>query len=398
MVQDTMGIAMRLLRSGQEWWCVLPSGAVRLPDDLVEAGALTPDGRAAVAATRAARVRPVGHYSLTVATTTACNLGCSYCFQNTQASRPGRFDPPRIPTAKLRPSTMDAIGDFTRDRMAERGVDRLHVVLFGGEPLLDAEGCLAVLRRCARFATVTATLVTNGVLLRPTLARRLRAGGLRTVQVTLDGPRAVHDTVRVSRAGRPTFRTIVGRVAAVLEETDLDVLIRVNVGEAALPRLDELINALAVRLDATRCGLVFAPVRDYRPDAAGSTTSCGTPEATQRILTAYANGRAAGFRLPRPRLADCDFCTAPGGRRGAVVNADGGLYSCWETVGQPGQRVGHVQTGYASAGHDGPAWRRCRELAEPGAAGAFRDAVDAGLLDLLAAGKSETTHEGGTHA
>lgn len=92
--------------------------------------------------------------------------------------------------------------------------------------------------------------------------------------------------------------------------------------------------------------------------------------------------RQLGFRTPLPRDTHCDFCSVEGGRYGAVVNADGALFSCWESAGRRGYAVGTVTGGY----DDYPAerWIRC---GAGGPAGLtlrrFTDAVDGRLLDLV---------------
>ena len=60
-------------------------------------------------------------YSLTVLTSTACNLGCGYCFQNTGLDPRGGFMPERIDRRRLSSATIDRILDFTAARMARAG-------------------------------------------------------------------------------------------------------------------------------------------------------------------------------------------------------------------------------------------------------------------------------------
>jgi uncharacterized protein len=147
------------------------------------------------------------------------------------------------------------------------------------------------------------------------------------------------------------------------------------VGDPALPTVDTLVEELARRVDATRCALVLAPVTDH---GTGGTALTRSVNAARRVVAAYQRAFVLGFQLARPREADCDFCSAVSGARGAVVNADGALYSCWETVGRAGYAVGDVRTGYVA--QPPRPWRRCGDLI---ARTTYDDTVDAGLLDLL---------------
>jgi uncharacterized protein len=101
--------------------------------------------------------------------------------------------------------------------------------------------------------------------------------------------------------------------------------------------------------------------------------------AADQVVTAYTVARRAGLRIPRPTDDRCAYCSERDGRTGAVVNADGTLYSCWESAGRPGYEVGTVANGYLSS-YPADRWVSC---ARSGAGQRFADAVDAGLLDLL---------------
>lgn len=373
---------MRLVEGANGWWCIAPSGIAFVPGSLVHNGHLTARGRTAVDHTGITATPAVSTYALTVLTTTECNLGCAYCFQNTEPAGQGRFDPQRIGRTLLSTATVDSIATFTRERMRAAGLRRLYVLLFGGEPLLNPTGCTELLLRCRDLGQVSAGMVSNATLLRPRLATRLCQLGLASVQVTLDGPRPVHDAVRTTRGGRPTFDRILAAVAAVQDATALRFTIRINVTPSALPGLAELICQLAERIDTRRSVLQLARLTgDGLP--AHQVLDPSRQRAAQ-FVAIYAHARAHGFRLPLPAAAPCAFCTERDGRHGAVINADGGLYSCWETAGRPGFELGTAGRGYRA--YPSQRWVRCATTAgieHPAAARQFADTVDAGLLDLL---------------
>ena len=82
---------------------------------------------------------------------------------------------------------------------------RLHLMLFGGEPLVNAKGALALLTAAQeQLGLRDSLMVTNATLLTPRLARQLEDVGLSDVQVTFDGDQASHDQLRVTRSGAPS--------------------------------------------------------------------------------------------------------------------------------------------------------------------------------------------------
>ncbi len=377
----------RLLRGEHGWWFLGPGGIARL-----NGGHLTPAHELRPATERKLReqglfkTRPYRSYSLTVLTSTRCNLGCGYCFQNTDQDDTGGNRPPRIAYSRLTSDTITSILEFTGRRQADAGLDRLVLMLFGGEPLLNPRGCLELLERAAPYGLHRASMTSNGTLLTPSLARRLADLGLRDVQVTFDGDRPEHDTIRVRRGGGGTFDAIVGNMARVQEVTSIRCVIRVNVSHHNHRGIDELVERLAAALDPSRCSIYFARVGDVGIGY-GNDLSFGDDTAA-RFIRWQRRAVDLGFAVPRPGVeTPCQACSHRDGRYGAVVNADGTLYSCWETAGKAGWQVGTVRDGYLTAEQTRDRWISCDEsyryADDHAALTRFHDAVDAAHLDYL---------------
>ncbi|HEY9476537.1 MAG TPA: radical SAM protein [Mycobacteriales bacterium] len=377
----------RIIKGERGWWFLGPGGIARL-----SAGHLTEEHTLRPKAERHLRDQGLfsaptyRSYSLTVLTSTACNLGCGYCFQNTGQDTSSGARPPRIRNRRLTSDTIEAILAFTRRQMAQEGLDRLAVMLFGGEPLLNPRGCVELLSRAADLGLASASMTSNATLLTPPLAKQLSDLGLRHVQVTFDGDAAVHDQIRVSRSGAGTFDLIVDNIARVSDVAPIRWNLRVNVSQYNHGSIDGLVERLAKRLDPARCTLYFARVGDtgvgYRNDLTHSDQTLTSFSRWQR------RALELGFSVPRPR-ADfpCQACSFRDGRYGAVVSADGTLSSCWETAGKPGWTVGTVDTGYLPSEVTESRWTSCEECYQydddMSTVLAFRDAVDASLLDYL---------------
>lgn len=384
---------MRVLSGPSGIWCLGASGTALLPHSYADtSGELSEVGRLAVSqgGIEEAPAAPK-QYSLTVVTSTDCNLGCPYCFQNTAPAEPGRFDPPRIPKLGITKPVIEQIAALAREGLNRLQSSELFVLLFGGEPLLNRQGCYQLLERLGSEGSVRASMVTNGVLFTPTTARRLEQLGLRSVQITLDGPAESHDRLRANRAGRGTFDTIVDNLATVQDATDVYTTLRVNATPATLQRLGELVELLAGRLDPTRCTFDIAPVLNYENQFADILRR-QTGEL-RAIVEAYDAALLAGFRVAPPAQVTCMFCSEQRGKYGAVINADGTLYSCWETIGRAGWEVGDLTSGYQD--YDPASWVSCGDFAEhssaPAAEGQFDDQLAVETLELLRWHRLRTT-------
>ncbi|MGI5162415.1 radical SAM protein [Microbispora sp. CA-102843] len=379
----------RVIGGERGWWFLGPGGIARLKTHhLTPARELRPEAERVLRERGLFSPPAYRSYSLTVLTSTNCNLGCAYCFQNTAQDAAGGSRPPRIAYSRLTSATIDLILGFTRRRQAEAGLDSLVLMLFGGEPLLNPRACVELLERAGALGLRWASMTSNGTLMTVPLARRLAGLGLRDVQVTFDGDRADHDRIRVRRVGGGTFDDIVAAMAAMTAATPIRCDIRVNVSHHNYARIDTLVERLGRDLDPSRCSLYFARVGDvgvgYDNDLIFSEDMAARFNRWQR------RALELGFAVPRPRAhTPCQACSYRDGRYGAVVNADGTLSSCWETAGKPDWQVGTVRDGYLPADRTAGRWISCEEsyqyAGDLSELTRFQDDVDAALLDYLSA-------------
>ncbi|HEX6682110.1 MAG TPA: radical SAM protein [Candidatus Limnocylindrales bacterium] len=385
---DSVTIAApRLLRGEFGWWYLAERKLLLLNANVVDESdsRLRPEVDERLRAAGVNDPGPTPPYSLTVLTTTTCNLGCAYCFQNIEQDPTGGPRPPRIAGVALQRDTARRILDFVADKMAEADLKELDVHLFGGEPLLNPDGCRDMLELAAGYGMVSAQMTTNGTLLTPALAGELADLGLNSVQITFDGNREDHDESRVRRSGGGTFDDILANVSAAAKATGIRWNFRINVSQKNRAGLTEMVEQIAAGVDPSRCRIGFALVNDV---GIGFThTVEPDPELVDDVVGWTIRASDLGFIIGRPRpVQPCRTCTYRDGRLGAVANADGILYSCWETAGKPGWEVGTAGGGYLPAGEVNGRWVGCGHDArntDPRAAARFRDAVDTRVLDYL---------------
>lgn len=378
----------RILRGRENYWFLGPGGVARLRDGQVTAeGALTSGVERRLREKGLFSSNQDHIYSLTVLTSTDCNLGCGYCFQNTGQDLAGGNRPPRIAHSRLTSDTITTVLEFTGRQMAAADTERLSILLFGGEPLLNPSGCLELLARAADYGLVSAWMISNTTLLTPVLAKKLWDRRLRIIQVTFDGDRADHDRIRVRRSNGGTFDAIVDNMVRASQAAPMAWTLRVNVSHRNHLGIDALLERLAAALDQSRCTISFDQIRDMGVGYANDLTVTGDLS----VHFARWNRRALelGFKVPRPKAnLPCRTCGYGAGRFGAVVSPDGTLSSCWETAGKPGWEVGTADAGYLPAEVTRSRWISCGDMYDPPPndpmAIAFRDKVDAALLDYLA--------------
>jgi uncharacterized protein len=270
-----------------------------------------------------------------------CNFACGYCYQ---AGYPTQAE-------AVRPEVVAAFFDHVRRAFSGR---RAFVTLFGGEPLLpgdEARAFLADFATRARAAGLALAVVTNGYHLADCLPLLERAE-LQEIQVTLDGPRAVHDARRPLGGGGPTFERIAAGIDLALAAGH-PVNLRMVVDRDNLGALPGLAREAAARGWTSSPDFKAHLGRNYELHACGphpgrlfSRLELGRafhalakaePEVLGLVRPDFSVARALAERgeLPGPLFDAC-----PGCKTEWAFDARGRIYACTATVGAPGQALG----------------------------------------------------------
>jgi uncharacterized protein len=285
---------------------------------------------------------------LVVVPTFGCNLRCTYCYQEP-------FDPDARGLAA--PEVVDAFFAYV-DRFHAADAPRPYLTLFGGEPLVDTA---AHHDRLARYLAgagargLPLAVVTNGYDLEA-FVPSLADGEVREVQVTLDGPAAIHDARRPHGSGRGTFERIVRGVDALVAAR-VPVNLRVVADRENLPSLPALARLAEERgwLDLPESRLKTQVGRNYELFGCASRQARGAlfdrvelwaewtrlAEA-EPVLRRFHRPRFHGARhlAERGELPVANFDACPAAKKEWAFAPDGGLYGCTATVGNPRHLLG----------------------------------------------------------
>lgn len=275
----------------------------------------------------------------TVVLTLVCNLACPYCFE-------GNF---RDGASMDESTALLLVETVERERIA-RGFD-VEIRFYGGEPLMAIPRLESIARPLQRAAAEHGTgfrmsLVTNGTLLTRPLVEDLLSLGLAGIQVTLDGPREIHDRQRPFASGRSSYDAILANVAAVHDRVTVQLGGNFTPDNyRAFPRmLDDL---LAAGIDPTRLDPVrFSPIvprsgRIAGPDSVGCLRSGGEPWLAEAAIFLREETRKRGFAVDEPVMGICMVEL----ENRWVVNRDGAVYKCPAFLGWPELAVGTLAEG-----------------------------------------------------
>lgn len=281
-----------------------------------------------------------GTMFITFMPTLACNLACTYCFQNGS---------PAYNT--MTRETEDQAIEFILRRVDAARTPKLRVEYFGGEPLARKDVVLRtaeILSRsmAARGGSFSWHIITNGVNLDLPFVEAMGRFGDGGIKVTLDGDKETHDQARIYRSGKGTFDVIFRNLVAVAGHVRLEVGGNFLPGqEASYARLLERLEEadLLSRIDFVK----FKPVQQTAANEHGTcSSSCeSTKEESEtlitldRLLRKKKPGAARSETLDGLVSGPCELHWDAS----YIIDPDGLVYKCPAVAGRPEVAVGTVR-------------------------------------------------------
>jgi uncharacterized protein len=259
-----------------------------------------------------------------------CNLDCRYCFEE-----------------RNRESMTDEVARQVIEFVSKRvnTLSMLRVCWYGGEPLFAADRLFDLSRRIravcdAGGCRYTATMISNGYLLDREMAQRLKEERVTDVQLTLDGPRDIHDARRPLADGSGSYDVILENISQSFDL--LRVNVRINVDQKNSHRVAELLETLDRRGLRDKVAVYFGKLEASTSVCQNIAEDCLDNQAFSRAeIELFQQALERGFaicKLPRPSPAFCGAVKTSS----FLVDPDGRLYKCWNEVGTPERSLGRI--------------------------------------------------------
>ncbi|MEK4008597.1 radical SAM/SPASM domain-containing protein [Paenibacillus sp. FSL H3-0333] len=286
-----------------------------------------------------------GDISFVFCPSMTCNLKCVYCFEPQEIrSSHERMTEDQVQAAFL---AMDQI-------MQQQQSTRHHFVIFGGEPLLPLNrSIVGLILEQAQARGITGTVISNGVFLSHYQELLEPYKDMLRIQLTIDGPQAVHDRRRITRANEGTFMKITAQIDSFLEH-DFDIAIRVNLDGENIEHLNELLDFFQERQwnAYPNFSVSLSPVENYAGNSAPGLLpsyqltefiKAHVPNDKLQRLNAALNSDLTRLSLPFENVLgtglakdsyfpNCYFCEAAGGKT-FTFSPDHQVYPCTSIIG-----------------------------------------------------------------
>ena len=215
-----------------------------------------------------------------------CNLACPYCIKDRlMGLRPERRQA-RM-TARHATEAIDAFLALA----AQNGRTDVGLQFRGGEPLLNA----AVVFDATRYmrerwtrGSVTVSMVSNATLVTAPMAKTLAELAI-AVEVSIDGPQQIHDSIRFTKGGKPTYDRVMNGLSRLIEAGVEVPNINTTITAETIAFIDQAFLA-----ELARVGVSPAESRTGRAVASRRLTLAAW---RMRLLALRAEGRAHGIEV-----------------------------------------------------------------------------------------------------
>lgn len=274
---------------------------------------------------------------LTVAPTLDCNFRCFYCYQQ-------NYKQPHYMSKEI----ANKVIDFVKQRI-NPSYTKVGIAWYGGEPLLALSTIEHISRELKivlcngetedkKNVKLEASIVTNGYLLNEKNSEVLsKECNVKSVQVTLDGPKEIHDRRRLHKDGDSSYDVIVRNLknnAHFFER----ISIRINVDKTNKAFIPDLLKELQDMPKNIQPYL--APVRTDNVQDTGFAKICY--DSKDFGLEVESKSEFIGLlKYPQPTYGVCGATK----ENSFGIDPDGYLYKCWNEIGQKEKSIGSVMDG-----------------------------------------------------
>lgn len=262
---------------------------------------------------------------LTINPTFACNFACSYCFEKKHHN------------IFMSDEIENGIISFINKHPNAKNLD---ITWFGGEPLLAFDRIISLTKKMQALGLrYKAGIITNGYLLTEKVIGELPKLGIGSIQITIDGMEALHNSRRCLKSGGPTFETIVKNIDILkTQHPEIYVSVRVNIDYTNDDDFLDLYHYFTEKKYNN-----FSISLSFVTDLSGCHP-CSTMynrEQKARFITKLRKKYKLDFSwiYPQNDRYEC----AIRNRNAVVIGPEGELYKCWNDVGIKEKVIGNIE-------------------------------------------------------
>lgn len=188
--------------------------------------------------------------------TLKCNCKCPYCFEAGYKNEIHEND-----------DYFKVLKEFADKNFRDK--KKVHISLFGGEPLLRKDELFSYLDYLTKQSAeynykLSVNIVTNGVLLDEVVSSRLLQYNCISIQVTLDGNKETHNRLRTLHNNNETFDTIIKNFLTAVQyglknQLTTQFILRINLFNQNVDDISSIFTLFSEN-EKRRINIIFRPI------------------------------------------------------------------------------------------------------------------------------------------
>lgn len=268
-------------------------------------------------------------FTLTLLPTECCNFRCTYCYEDHK-------------TTKMDVALVQAIKRLIKIRTDEKDFRYLTIGWFGGEPLL----AIKIIQDISNYAKTlsqkkfqfNSSITTNGYLLTPVIFKKLLSVNINYYQISLDGPKDIHDKTRIKINGDGTFDHIWSNLLAIREiKGDFTIILRIHITPENLSSIIDFTPLLTAHFGHDkRFSIFFKAIENLGGKEVETFSQMGNRDET--IAHLY---ELLGNNINTKQLDQTSICYAAK-PNAIVIRANGDINKCTVSLNDPKNYIGKI--------------------------------------------------------
>ena len=260
--------------------------------------------------------------------TNKCNFACAYCFENGNRNC---FN--QTPGINEDIELFSEVRNYILENV-RKGVREFKVVWYGGEPSLKLDFITHFNKKIIDDSNsygfdYSNIIVTNGYSIEKDYIEKLQNQNVEYVQVTLDGPKNLHNERRNTNPKTDSYGIIMNNIGILLEH-GIQVVIRINIDKTNISGIEQLLDDLSRNIKTEYLGsLLFVTFGRVF----GSQNSFTNNEYETLLKNIYIKASKLHLIIPSFEVSDVKaFCSAETANENLVIDFAGNRYKCWNDI------------------------------------------------------------------
>lgn len=270
--------------------------------------------------------------------TERCNFRCKYCYEDFSIGR-------------MKKETIAGIKALLEKRCAD--LSYLRISWFGGEPLIAKDIVLEISEYATMLAnkyslsSYQADMTTNGYFLDLNTANNLSKFGVNFYQISLDGPRDIHNKTRIRADGNNTYDQIWNNLIKIRDSSvPVSIMLRIHFSVDTYQLLDPLLKDIKNEfLHDSRFSIFFKAIEHLGGPNDTSINVFSSEKQKNDVIDLLKMKLYSDTKLVPPELeveSESYVCYAAR-PNSLVIRANGDIGKCTVALNDERNKIGSIQ-------------------------------------------------------